>query len=352
MSGYKLHVDPGNFRAFPVLIAAEYNGVAIEVPEFKTGKDNKTPAFLAKSPLGRVPVLETPAGSIFESKAIARYVARLRQDTQLYGVSFFDGGVVDSWVDFCAHEIELPASLWFYPVLGYIPFNATATGKAKEDLAKALGVLEKHLADKTYLVGHKITLADIVVVSALLYPFKFVADAAYRKPFPNVMRWFTTCVNQPAFEAVVGTVVLAEKEMTASGAAVVPLKGSGGGNNNKGQQQQQKPKQEKAPKAEKPKVTDATQKCRTHFRARRASFSYSLSLPPVCVRADRGCCRRNLRRRRSRRRRRRTTTTTATTSSPWRRRPSTPSRSWIRYLLSRPLSSRPLSSRPWMATLI
>ena len=30
------------------------------------------------------------AGSIFESNAIARYVARIRRDTDLYGVSFFD----------------------------------------------------------------------------------------------------------------------------------------------------------------------------------------------------------------------------------------------------------------------
>lgn len=36
------------------------------------GKDNKTPAFLAMSPLGKVPVLETAAGPISEAAAIAR----------------------------------------------------------------------------------------------------------------------------------------------------------------------------------------------------------------------------------------------------------------------------------------
>ena len=266
MSTYKLHVDAGNFRAFKILIAAEYNGVAIDIPEFKVNKDNKTPQFLTKSPLGRVPVLETASGSIFESNAIARFIARMRPDQELCGVSFFDSAVVDSWVDFCAHEIELPACLWFYPVLGYIPFNAAATGKAKEDLARALGVLEKHLADKTYLVGHKISLADIAVVSALVYPFKFVADGKYRGAFPNVMRWFTTCVNQPSFEAVVGTVVLCEKEMTASGAAVVPFKAPAGGKAAapKGEKKEkapkpaaaEKPKEEKKKEEKKPKKKD------------------------------------------------------------------------------------------------
>ena len=80
--------------------------------------------------------------------------------------------------DFCAHEIELPSSLWFYPVLGYIPADAAIASKAKSDLSVALKVLDKELLAKTYLVGDKITLADITIVSTLVYPFKFVADSS------------------------------------------------------------------------------------------------------------------------------------------------------------------------------
>lgn len=59
---------------------------------------------------------------------------------------------VDSWIDFCAHEIELPATIWCYPVIGYMPYNHAAVSKAKEDLKTALGALEKALLEKTYLV--------------------------------------------------------------------------------------------------------------------------------------------------------------------------------------------------------
>lgn len=59
---------------------------------------------------------------------------------------------VDSWIDFCAHELELPATIWFYPVIGYMPYNDAAVKKAKEDLKVALGALEKTLLEKTYLV--------------------------------------------------------------------------------------------------------------------------------------------------------------------------------------------------------
>lgn len=73
-------------------------------------------------------------------------------------------------------------------------------------------------------VGDKITLADITMASALVYPMKLVLSPEYRKAFPCVTRWFTTCVNQPQFKAVIGTVELAKEEMTAEGAPAAPKK--------------------------------------------------------------------------------------------------------------------------------
>lgn len=48
---------------------------------------------------------------------------------------------MDSWIDFTAQEVELPATLWLYPVIGYLPASSPAvTEKAKADLAHALSV--------------------------------------------------------------------------------------------------------------------------------------------------------------------------------------------------------------------
>ena len=67
-----LYTYAGNTHALQTLIIARYNGVDIAVPPFEMGKDNKTAGFLAKSPMGKVPVLETPSGCICEAAAIAR----------------------------------------------------------------------------------------------------------------------------------------------------------------------------------------------------------------------------------------------------------------------------------------
>ena len=85
------------------------------------------------------------------------------------------------------------------------------------DLAKALTSMDEYLLTRTFLVGDRITLADIMVVSTLLYPFKLVADKTYLKPYGNVQRWFTTCVNQPEFVSIVGKVQLCKTETLAPG---------------------------------------------------------------------------------------------------------------------------------------
>jgi elongation factor 1-gamma len=97
--------------------------------------------------------------------------------------------------------------------------------------------------DKTYMVNDQITLADICVASTLLYPFKLVADKNFLKPYGNVVRWFTTCVNQAEFKAVTGQVTMCKKELTAAGQEAP--KAAGGG----GKQAKKAVKKEKAPAA-------------------------------------------------------------------------------------------------------
>jgi len=75
-----------------------------------------------------------------------------------------------------------------------------------------LSVLNEVLSERTFLVGERISLADITVATALLQLFEKVVDPAFRAPFPHVVRWFLTSVNQPNFKAVLGEVKLAETE--------------------------------------------------------------------------------------------------------------------------------------------
>jgi elongation factor 1-gamma len=119
MPTYKLHAPEASFRAFATLIAAEYNGVSVDV--------STDLAAASKSPVGKLPLLELPDGSsIFSSHAMARFIASLRRDSGLTGQTLPESAAIDAWMDWAAQDLELPACVWFYPVAGYMPFNKQA----------------------------------------------------------------------------------------------------------------------------------------------------------------------------------------------------------------------------------
>uniref|UniRef100_H3B467 Eukaryotic translation elongation factor 1 gamma n=1 Tax=Latimeria chalumnae TaxID=7897 RepID=H3B467_LATCH len=210
--GGTLYTYPENWRAFKALIAAQYSGATVKVqstpPQFHFGQSNKTPEFLQKFPLGKVPAFEGDDGfCVFESNAIAHYVS----NDELRGSSKVAAAQVIQWMSFADSEIVPPASTWVFPTLGIMQYNKQATEHAKEEVKKVLGVLDLHLQTRTFLVGERVTLADIAVVCSLLWLYKQVLEPSFRQLYVNVNRWFVTCVNQPQFKAVLGEVKLCEK---------------------------------------------------------------------------------------------------------------------------------------------
>uniref|UniRef100_A0A5B7B9M6 Putative Elongation factor 1-gamma n=1 Tax=Davidia involucrata TaxID=16924 RepID=A0A5B7B9M6_DAVIN len=202
-----LHSGNTNKNAFKTLIAAEYTGVKVElVQNFEMGVSNKTPEFLKMNPIGKVPVLETPDGPIFESNAIARYVTRLKPDNPLYGSSQIEYGHIEQWIDFASLEIDDNLKKWFLPRIGrtvYLPPAEEATISA---LKRALGALNTHLASNTYLVGHAVTLADIIMTCNLYSGFSRIMTKSFTSEFPHIERYFWTMVNQPNFSKILGEV--------------------------------------------------------------------------------------------------------------------------------------------------
>jgi len=157
----------------------------------------------------------------------------------LFGTNEYEAAQVQQWIEFSVTEIDLPASVWIFPILGYIPNNALATQRAKGDIRKVLEILNTHLADRTFLVGERVSLADVVVATSLHRLYVRVLDPAFRKVFVNTNRWFNTIVNQPEFNAVAGPTTLALKmEAAAKGAEVA-------------EETTEKPKKEPKPKVEK-----------------------------------------------------------------------------------------------------
>ncbi|CAN6451128.1 unnamed protein product [Victoria cruziana] len=247
-----LHSGTTNKNSFKAVIAAEYVGVKVEFTKnFEMGVSHKTPEFLKMNPIGKVPVLETPDGPIFESNAIARYVARLNVGAGLYGSSLIDQGHVDQWIDFASLEVDANLMLWLRPRMGYAVYLPPAEEAAVAALKRALGALNTYLASHTYLVGHSVTLADIVMTCNLYLGFTRLMTKSFTSEFPHVERYFWTLVHQPNFHKILG-----EVKQTESVLPVQSVKKPGQPKEAAKPKAKEEPKKEAKKEAPKPKVVE------------------------------------------------------------------------------------------------
>lgn len=246
----KVYSDNANPSLWKVLIAAKYANVNLEN---QTGALDKETA--AKSPLGKLPFIETDDKTvIYGDNAVLRYIARLGKGN-LYGANDVEAGLIEQFVAMSSTDIDLPAAVWILPILGQIQNNVQATSRAKVDISKILGYLNKHLTTRTFLVGERITIADIAVAMSLYYLYQKVLDTNTRKGFVNTNRWFTTLVNQPNFKAVIGDFTLCTKQEVAPETAPVAAKKEE--KPKKEEVKKEQPKKEEKPKPAKKEADDA-----------------------------------------------------------------------------------------------
>ncbi|MCV2423710.1 elongation factor 1-gamma, partial [Paucibacter sp. DJ4R-1] len=173
---------------------------------------NKTPEFKAKFASGKIPAFESKDGfRLFETSAIARYIASLAPNSGLLGTSPADAALVDQWVSFNDSEIQSRAYTLLGLAKGWYPYNKAYETAVREKFHESLELLNLHLTHNTFLLPiNRITLADITVASTLQLAFQNVAGAKERAQWPALVRLFETVANQPKLKDVFGTTEYAE----------------------------------------------------------------------------------------------------------------------------------------------
>lgn len=207
-----LYTYPGNYRAQKVQIAAAYSGSDVKVdPSFEFGETNTSEDFLKKFPLGKVLAFEDSNGvCLSECNAIAYYVS----NETLRGANPVDQALILQYLEFADNEVLPSACTWVYPTLGFKQYNKQDTDKAQTHLKKCLTLLNGFLETRTFLVGERITLADISLACNMMMLYAQVMEPKFREPYGNVNRWFETCINQPKFKSIIGDFTLCTKMAT------------------------------------------------------------------------------------------------------------------------------------------
>jgi len=102
------------------------------------------------------------------------YFVYLVSNEQLRGKTAVEQAQVLQWIEYGEREINPASATLVYPSMGIMQFNKQNNERAKEELKHILQLLNDYLRTRTYLVGERITLADIAVACDLLLLFQWV----------------------------------------------------------------------------------------------------------------------------------------------------------------------------------
>ncbi|KAF8233997.1 elongation factor 1-gamma [Tricholoma matsutake] len=199
-----------------VRATAAWGGVSIDLPTaYEHQVDNKKPEFLSKFPHGKIPAFEGSDGfKVVEGVAIARYIAHLAPNSGLFGADAKDAALVDQWIHLVDTEVNTYTSLIFQLIRGYItPYNKPIHTTFAERQLRALKTLDAHLATRTFFVGERLTLADIVVGVFIARAVTITIDAPLRAQLPHLTRHLETVVNQPKFKGIFDPIQYVEKAL-------------------------------------------------------------------------------------------------------------------------------------------
>ena len=157
-----------------VLVAAKYAQVELELVPADQGV-----------------VLETSTAKISSPQAILHY---LSNHSKINLLANQDKSQVLQWIYYSVNDVQPMALSWVLK---------------KKKNTTILQHLEDFLRTRTFLVGERLSLADMAMSTSMMPLFQFVLDDKERKSkFPNSTRWLNTCLNQREFLSTLGTVQL------------------------------------------------------------------------------------------------------------------------------------------------
>lgn len=147
----------------------------IEVPTEQVdivGMANRQPEFLARNPLGGVPVLELDDGTcIAESMAICRYFEVLQPEPPLMGRSPLEQATIEMWNRRMELALLAPVAAVFqhgHPFFkGRIEQVPDYADACRRTVASRLAWLDEAMRGRAFVAGDDFTVADITALCAV-----------------------------------------------------------------------------------------------------------------------------------------------------------------------------------------
>lgn len=202
MKLYDLTPAP-NARRVRIFLAEK--GIEIPRVEVDNSKgENRTPEYLAKNPLGKMPVLELDDGTcISESLAICRYLEALHPEPPLFGRDPLERATVEMWERRMELELLLPTinvfvhthAYWADKLEQIAPWGEACRKRVRDTFAW----LDRELATREYIAGDAYSIADITAQCAIV--LGKANDLRVPAEQANLTAWWDRVASRPTARA-------------------------------------------------------------------------------------------------------------------------------------------------------
>ena len=192
----RLHYAPGTI-SITVALTLEETGTPYEPVrlDFSQG-DQRSDAYLALNPKGRVPLLETPHGLLTESVAILEYIA-----PSLIPVDPFKAARMRETIQYLsstmhvAHAHKMRGARWATEAASFEDMR----GKVAENIAASCAYLEDRLTLDPWVVDDQFTLADPYLFLLMTW---VPGDGVDRTAYPKLQAHFERMEARDSVKAV------------------------------------------------------------------------------------------------------------------------------------------------------
>ncbi|MBO9558065.1 MAG: glutathione S-transferase [Caulobacter sp.] len=157
------------------------------------------PAFRAMNPHGKVPVVDDGGVVVWESHAILRYLAATYGEGRFWAANPAARAPIDGWMDWAQTALQpafLSGVFWGWYRTPESQRDAAAVARALEQTFACLTQVDRQLADRPFVGGETLSLADIAIGAHLYRYSELEID---RPDLPRLASWYGRLTDRAAY---------------------------------------------------------------------------------------------------------------------------------------------------------
>lgn len=180
-------------------------GITVPTVQVDIAKaENRQPPYLAKNPMGGVPILELDDGTVVaETVAICRYFEETHPEPPLFGTDAKDRALVEMWQRRMELEVAIPIMQVFRNThaffKGRIPQVPEYGEVCRQAATSRLRWLDGELAGRKFVAGDRFSIADITLLVGI--DFGRVSNLRIDPEHKNLQRWHDEVSARPSAKA-------------------------------------------------------------------------------------------------------------------------------------------------------